>query len=933
MFIVHCDHSPLSSHCYIATEMDEQSTICFPENESPDIYIETPDKVCRNDVFKHCGILGSKWKTRSVLRFEQGRKGIYCAWDLKVRNHAQVHRVQRAQISVFAKKKRGKQIQHITSSKDFIDIGNLVVFQGHSKRYDKLSVDKLDLLGDVVSKLLDKYKKQEVDQRGNIQIGGGFAAENHKLVGDITVPQVTLSVDKWLVQKMVIMTSIIKEISNQFENWKPFSNSKRIDKFANSLPGKFGIEGENIIEHMVFALTAVDKSSDELLFLNHVDQFNCPVWKEVFCCWNHFYDSSRQKWFRVVALAYARACVLYTMNRQHARDTLYNKVIAYVTNSEDSRKRLEGSADLVGDGQKVALVLPKFPKGSFYGCFVTSIRKLVLKHQLSLERFSELLLVCGWVTTGMNLCPLYDSWENMLPTNNLAVAALEEMFAKHGGLLKGKGQRFQPSLNFSLLEKDVVNASRKLATILSQIREGNTNYVTAWKDMQEITGYRGLAAQHCLAIAALCGFIDPSFATAGIVSPRTNTYKKIVEIYNLHDAVIGQLTKDIAQALSMEEETVENIFCECFREIDHNLPYDQEMHHAELLKRRLKRGQGYNHPDVVFVNQSFFEILKQEVIEVLPDGTRQVAPDIHVYNDPVYKGGCTNPMKVLKVSAESRLRTDDCNKKEKRTKKSENRHHSGFGKRPSELKEKRILFPDEDSSDCLFRCSLNEREKLAIARVRVRTRSGNSSSRQPLSYGEIVTATKEDGTYSIIDVFGTIKRMLHTDRSGAYSPPKKRKRNVQWIQFMTKTVTEDDFQQPIYTCRMNGSYDCSFLSVHNGSGLVSFDGFYGYHSDGLAYYYSKEKAQKACIINALVHIASKRKVGEIPTWYERKLPSDHKNSKSRDHVVLVEKLSHNKNDHRVFGVLFFCLDQRVLTIPADPMALDSTQWYSYRIPN
>jgi hypothetical protein len=121
-------------------------------------------------------------------------------------------------------------------------------------------------------------------------------------------------------------------------------------------------------------------------------------------------------------------------------------------------------------------------------------------------------------------------------------------------------------------------------------------------------------------------------------------------------------------------------------------------------------------------------------------------------------------------------------------------------------------------------------------------------------------------------------------------------------------LDEDDYEQKIHTCRRNGSHNCSFLSVNKGAGVVPFDGFYGY-VDGLAYYYSESQAIKACTVNALVHVASKRKMAGVPTWYERQLPLGQEMDMTRDHImVLAEKLSDRPNHHRLFGVLFFRLN-------------------------
>jgi hypothetical protein len=925
----------------------------FCERLSPDIYIETAEKIYRNDIFKEYGIMGSKWKTKSIVRFEQGKCGVYCAWDLRTRNHAQVCRSQRHAASVLANK-RGVKIEHVNSVNDYVDHGNLIVLQGSNERYKQLGVERLDLKGDVVVKLLKKLDEKEINQRGNVQIGGGFAAENHKLVGDITVPQPTKSIDSWLVKKMVLMTGIIQNMAKEFvdQNWCPYGDEDRVERFANTLPKKYDVEGRNVVEHLTFALTTIGEKEEEcILFVNHVDVLNCPEWSETFSYWEHFFDPVREKWFRVVAIAYGRACVLHSMNRQYSRNVLFSTIVKYVKNSTDDRKRLMGARELVED--QVELVLPKFPKGSFYGCFVTSIRAIGSKHGLCLSRFAELLLVCGWVTTGMNICSLYNSWQGNLPKNNLAVAALDQMLQLYGGLLRGKGQRYQPFFNFSVSEKDVIGASQKLTFILRRIKSEKLPYMVAWRMVGEtIIGYGGLSAQHVLAIAALCGVIDGSFATTSVICLGTNTYEKIKERYNLRDAVLKQLVKDLAIELQETEATIENIFCECMREISSNV-YNIDEHQNGLKRRKLMKERGYNHPDVVFKDQSFFEVISNKIIEILPDGTRQEASQLSIIDNLEYDGRQgSNPNRMLKITSTSRARKitsialiDDIKNGKKKSTGSV-RKHSGIGK-PMQCTKEKKEFNSEDRADLdiTFKRYFNEIEKQGIAWRRVRTRSGNSFSQQPLSMGEIVSATKENGTYSIFDVMGEVRTVLDGKPIQNSQYPRKKRRRKQKFQpqLTKKIVIEDGFEQQLYTCRINGNRDCSFLTdskhCHLGCGLVIQDGFHGYSDDGFAYYYSCKQAIRACCINALVYLASKQRQNSVEeTWYERKLPKMDKQIRGtnsgilRDYVVLMEKIDHRVNNHRLFGALFFCQEQRILAVPIDPDNFDTCQWYSYRIP-
>jgi hypothetical protein len=147
----------------------------FPRHASPDIYVERPSVVRRNDVLKECGMMGSRWKTQDILRFEVGERGMYCGWDFHIRNHAQVMQDQRSQASEYAREKRGVELKHIGSRKNYIDVGNLVILQDNCNEYKGLQhlIDGLDLRG-VGRILMEKLKKEEVDQRGNVQKEGGL---------------------------------------------------------------------------------------------------------------------------------------------------------------------------------------------------------------------------------------------------------------------------------------------------------------------------------------------------------------------------------------------------------------------------------------------------------------------------------------------------------------------------------------------------------------------------------------------------------------------------------------------------------------------------------------------------------------------------------------------------------------------------------------
>jgi hypothetical protein len=117
--------------------------------------------------------------------------GFYVAWNFAQRMHCADPRIRRQYIMDVAAKK-GVPVSMIGSRHlrpgSFIHLGHK---EPEFRNHVAPLLSSLELDGKI-DQLLLKMKNGNTNERGNVQLGGGFAAENHELGLDtVTAPQPT----------------------------------------------------------------------------------------------------------------------------------------------------------------------------------------------------------------------------------------------------------------------------------------------------------------------------------------------------------------------------------------------------------------------------------------------------------------------------------------------------------------------------------------------------------------------------------------------------------------------------------------------------------------------------------------------------------------------------------------------------------------------
>ena len=242
----------------------------FP-NAQPDFYFETPAKVPfrkANDTVASEGILSPLWKSERLDRMEIGECGAYFAWRLRDRPHCQQPRSQRKFIEKCARQRGIDGVNHVPYSKPIhVDIGNLVVFNGHSQEFQDAVRPHIEALkfGKMKEEMKVYHRQQGVpSERGNKTRHAGFAAQNQKMDDDfgVTAPQIVSGTNKLEVQRMIAISSIMKSLSEVAGFECPFtSNATRSQRFSQYLVEEFDLEGTNLIEHKTNALTSATPAS------------------------------------------------------------------------------------------------------------------------------------------------------------------------------------------------------------------------------------------------------------------------------------------------------------------------------------------------------------------------------------------------------------------------------------------------------------------------------------------------------------------------------------------------------------------------------------------------------------------------------------------------------------------------------------------------
>lgn len=522
--------------------------------------------------------------------------GIYMGWRFGERVHCAEPRSRRKFIENIASQ-RGIPVKVIgprhIAPHDFIHFGNQEM---EFKTGVLPALHTLDL-DEVIDKLLEKTGKGHKSERGNVHIGGGFASENHQLGSDaVTAPQPTKSVDIFLVRRMVAMTSILRSMAKAVPNFDmPFDNNElRNDRFAGYLCDHVGLprrtgngDAANVIEHMTFALTSLE-TDPPVIFGAHVDQFNCrqPGYDMVVCIYLHFWDPATRKWYRLAIIAYSRGACHHFYLRDGSRSFLKQQLLDYHLAAPNWRKTLT-RLHVPVMGKPPTYSLPCFDKCGFYSSFVSVLRRLQSVHRLSLQRYSEILLVTGWLNTCSNFYGVVGAWchPSKLPKTNLASTFIGIMVDRYGHVCNGKGPRMQVSFNFSIATSKLLKGCAILYETLKGILvETKHDYQATISLLAGIQGVGDLGAQHILAIASLCSIIPPFFCCTAQLCAGTRTAKGLAENYNIIPSVAKKLYAEIAEEVGVTVAYVENMTCEYPRENDPAKPYSPFEHEQGIVK-------------------------------------------------------------------------------------------------------------------------------------------------------------------------------------------------------------------------------------------------------------------------------------------------------------------------------------------------------------
>jgi hypothetical protein len=265
----------------------------FSAHLSPDLFIEDCSINIAPHLYKHFGALHSKLKTTRAITVEMDKEGCYLGENFHERSHCQLHRSSRKIVQKICDERK---IQHqlLSSAKNHIEPGSgISIVQSHTPEWKKIGAILEHLpKTEIEDRLMQQLLQNGAGERGNVAIFSGYAQQNHKHnEGEATTTPQRMNCDIFFVSLMVMMTDVIDVYCGVIKkDVFPFSLDKvRTEKFANSLPRKVGVEGQNRIEQLTIALTTVNEN-EEILFLSHVDQFNCSAksFNVVFTYWYHF---------------------------------------------------------------------------------------------------------------------------------------------------------------------------------------------------------------------------------------------------------------------------------------------------------------------------------------------------------------------------------------------------------------------------------------------------------------------------------------------------------------------------------------------------------------------------------------------------------------------------------------------------------------------
>ena len=523
--------------------------------------------------------------------------------------------------------------------------------------------------------------------------------------------------------------------------------------------------------------------------------------------------------------------------------------------------------DLPKDG--VALRLPAHQKTGFYSAFADVF------HQaddsglppLTLEQCCEILLPVGFVTTAINYRQL---WLSRLQdpefdrSKNLTLYFLEACLEEYGGIVKGAGQRCTVSFNHSVTEREIINSLKILKGVIEKVnRPGGErmDHRKATETLKTIKGINDLQAQHILAVGTLAGIINrPEFVATAHICRGTTTWKKIQQVFNLKEAVMNRLYDELAEELSIDTATVENVACEYFRDVEEpTADFDPEAYEKSIAKRRLRDGKGYSRPDVCFLDQNVYTYcVSADTKEAVISRSSHTQPAMAVEprdfgkqsNSCAQRWSIVSPKREYKVSVGSKLAISNQARQPRRMKKITNFGlgvHQGLAEHVKEREKKRLrgmsMIIEKDET---YQCNILKGKRYLIDMLEKKM---TRSSEIPL-HEYVFLACKDDKTYRYIDLVTTAVRNIHGQsvKRGKNGRVKKLRDYIK----CHKHIADCD-GQAVWTATINSAKQTTMPANHPALPVRGYVGnFLSKDGKNLAYYDSEESARRAVLTFALV---------------------------------------------------------------------------------
>jgi hypothetical protein len=946
-------------------------------SQQPDVWFERTDEGAFKtspEKVREKGPLSAAWITKEVARIEVAKKGLYVWYDARKSPHWMEQISKRKAVAALAKK-RGAKVR-VLGVKDgpHLHPGHVIATNNHDELFESI-IQKYLLLLDFQSLSDDMIPvlQKGVCERNNAARSAGFADRNIKAKGsdEVTKPQAIAGTTKKDVQRMCIMTECVYAMFDELHERDPqiqlptiMGDTRRINDFALKLCRDHGIpeylsdgRPSNIFEFSTFAVTVCNQgegvdlppttkgvSTKPTLFTCHVDGKNCPINKEVIIMYEHVFNQDLQLWLRVVHIATWRKSVTDYYRRLTGARFYKAQITAYKDHAVERHAPTLDDChhpDFKDKPDEPRLVLPCFDKVMGYTSSITSvISKLLDKYRLwnDIKTLIFLLVPLGWSCGPVLICEEYGGWlKRGVPFNRegtfgcLTIAYINACVERHGGVNRGSGHRSQNSLNCSFTVEEVFKQADDLLQAFIRIHrdEGTMPYRRAWKSISDIYQFTGLGAQHILYVLSCLGFIGERFAAESCLCPGTETHKRLVAL-GIPRASANKVYSDLAKDWGKPESFVESTGCEYLRDCDGDEDFNPESYQARL-ELRIAQKPGYKlAPDCFVYGQYLYEVRRQMVRRQM--GTWEIMRHERVFDssggyrdeqEPVVR----RSLPSLEAYVKQSLRSDDIPQSAlcQEVKTSENSLLPSATKEERDARDKQFGKKNRKRKapkDPKEKVPRRKKQKVTVGRkekVTARTITDNTYN-SPVSFGmqeglfsERRAAMRQNGTFRYVDVLDLAVQIVAMPKE---LKQKKRRRSFFAVEeVMLNGITT-------YTC-----------SLRTGGGVVKTSGeskallrhhFVDVSHDGRACYTDEASAIKACIIQALCEHPYRRagKVeGGVPNWVDRYLPLSRRHCPSQDFCELYVngRKGHEGREvcPRLFGVLSFHGDERILGIPKD----------------